>query len=137
MSNDISPSRLPPVAMTNSQPVTNNQPVTNSQPVTKLAEIEKNKAAVALEQTPEVKAKAKPEPSENRRALEETTEHLNQKMRSNNHDLNFSVDDVANKVVVVVKNKEGEIVRQIPDETALRVAHNLDNIKGLMQDEKS
>jgi flagellar protein FlaG len=47
------------------------------------------------------------------------------------------VDDVADKVVVTVKNKEGEVIRQIPSEVALRVAHNLENIKGLMKDEKS
>jgi uncharacterized FlaG/YvyC family protein len=40
-------------------------------------------------------------------------------------------------VVLTVKNKEGEVVRQIPNEVALRVAHNLDNMKGLLQDGKS
>jgi flagellar protein FlaG len=69
--------------------------------------------------------------------LEEATEHLNQQMRRNSRDLSFSVDDVANKVVVTVKNREGEVVRQIPNEAALRVAHNLDNMKGLLQDGKS
>ena len=58
-------------------------------------------------------------------------------MRLNKRDLNFSVDDVVDKVVVTVKNQEGEVVRQIPSEVALRVAHNLENMKGLMQDEKS
>jgi uncharacterized FlaG/YvyC family protein len=38
---------------------------------------------------------------------------------------------------LTVKNKEGEVVRQIPNEVALRVAHNLEDIKGLMQDGKS
>ena len=80
----------------------------------------------------------KPDPQEARRTLEEATEHLNKQMKRNNRDLSFSVDDVSNKVVVTVKNREsGEVVRQIPSEVALRVAHNLDNMKGLMQDEKS
>jgi uncharacterized FlaG/YvyC family protein len=47
------------------------------------------------------------------------------------------VDDVANKIVLTVKNKDGDVVRQIPNEVTLRVAQNLDNVKGLMQDEKS
>jgi flagellar protein FlaG len=51
--------------------------------------------------------------------------------------LSFSVDDVANKVVLTVKNREGEVVRQIPNEVVLRVAHNIEEMKGLMQDEKS
>lgn len=79
----------------------------------------------------------KPDPREARRTLEEATEHLNKQMTQNKRDLSFSVDDVANKIVVTVKNREGEVVRQIPSETALRVAHNLDDMKGLLQDEKS
>lgn len=79
----------------------------------------------------------KPDPQEARRALEETSEHLNQLMARNKRDLSFSVDDVTNTVVLTVKNRVGEVVRQIPNETALRVAHNIENMKGLMQDQKS
>ncbi len=79
----------------------------------------------------------KHDPQEARRSLEETSELLNQQMARNKRDLSFSVDDVTNTVVLTVKNREGEVVRQIPSETALRVAHNIENIKGLMQDQKS
>jgi flagellar protein FlaG len=82
-------------------------------------------------------AENKPDPQEARRALEETSEHLNQLMARNKRDLSFSVDDVTNTVVLTVKNRVGEVVRQIPNETALRVAHNIENMKGLMQDQKS
>ena len=59
-------------------------------------------------------------------------------MRRNSRDLSFRVDDVANKIVVTVKSREsGEVVRQIPSEVALRVANNLENMKGLFKDEKS
>jgi len=122
MSNDITPSRLPPAAVPTAPAVSPAQAL-RAQTV----EIAK----------PEVETKPKHNPQESRRTLEEATEHLNQQMRRNNRDLSFSVDDVANKVVVTVKNKEGDVIRQIPDETALRVAHNLDNVKGLMQDGKS
>lgn len=78
------------------------------------------------------------DPQEARRTLEEATEHLNKQMSRNSRDLSFSVDDVANKVVVTVKSREsGEVVRQIPSEVALRVAHNLEDMKGLLQDGKS
>lgn len=81
---------------------------------------------------------SQPDPRETRRTLEESTQRLNQQMKRNNRELTFSVDDLANKVVVTVKNREtGEIVRQIPSEVALRVAHNLDDMKGLLQDAKS
>jgi flagellar protein FlaG len=82
-------------------------------------------------------AENKPDPQEARRALEEASEHLNQLMARNKRDLSFSVDDVTNTVVLTVKNRVGEVVRQIPNETALRVAHNIENMKGLMQDQKS
>jgi flagellar protein FlaG len=59
-------------------------------------------------------------------------------MRRNSRDLSFRVDDIANKIVVTVKSREsGEVVRQIPSEVALRVANNLENMKGLFKDEKS
>jgi flagellar protein FlaG len=86
---------------------------------------------------PAVETKLKQDPQESRRNLEETSKQLNEQMRRNSRDISFSVDDVANKVVLTVKNKEGEVVRQIPNEVALRVAHNLEDIKGLMQDGKS
>lgn len=79
----------------------------------------------------------KPDPNEARRTLQEASEHLNKQMAKNGRDLSFSVDDVANKVVLTVKNREGEVVRQIPNEAVLRVAHNMEEMKGLMQDEKS
>jgi flagellar protein FlaG len=122
MSNDITPSRLPPVAVP-------------SAPAAKPAEEIRAKVAEAAK--PAVETKPKQDTLENRRSLQEASEQLNQQMRSNNRDLSFSVDDVANTVVLTVKNKEGEVVRQIPNEVALRVAHNLDNVKGLIQDEKS
>jgi flagellar protein FlaG len=122
MSNDITPSRLPPAAV----------PIA---PAAKPAEAVR--AQVAETTKPAVETKPKQDPQESRRTLEEASEQLNQQMRRNSRDLSFSVDDVANKVVLTVKNKEGEVVRQIPNEVALRVAHNMDNVKGLMQDGKS
>jgi flagellar protein FlaG len=110
-------------------------------PATPLAKPAAHTAEVQARPQPPVENKPevenKPDPREARRILQETTEHLNKQMAQNKRDLSFSVDDVANKIVVTVKNREGEVVRQIPSDTALRVAHNLDDMKGLLQDEKS
>jgi flagellar protein FlaG len=122
MSNDISPNRLPVAAVP-------------STAVAKPTEAVRAQAAETAKPVPETKPKH--DPQESRRRLEEASEHLNQQMRRNSRDLSFSVDEVANKVVLTVKNKDGEVVRQIPNEAALRVTHNLDNMLGLMQDEKS
>jgi flagellar protein FlaG len=103
-------------------------------PAARAAEVKPTQPAPA-----EVKAAAenRPDPQEARRSLQETSEKLNQQMAKNGRDLSFSVDDVANKVVLTVKNREGEVVRQIPNEVVLRVAHNIEQMKGLMQDDKS
>jgi flagellar protein FlaG len=128
MSNDITPNRLPPAAVP-------------STPAAKPAEEIRAKAVEAakpaVETKPTVETKPKQDPLESRRTLEEATEQLNQQMRRNSRDLNFSLDEVSKKLVVTVKNQEGEVIRQIPSDVALRVAHNVDNMKGLMQDEKS
>lgn len=87
----------------------------------------------------EIEAKSEPkrDAQETRRQLLEASEQLNRQMANSKRDLSFSVDDVANKIVLTVKNSQnGEVVRQIPSEAALKVAHNLANIKGLLQDEK-
>ena len=122
MSNEITPSKLPP------------PPAAVAMPQAARA-VEAGKAQPV--EAPKPAPEAKPDPRETRRAMEETSEQLNQQMQRNRRDLSFSVDDVANKIVLTVKNKEGEVVRQIPNEVVLRVAQNLDNVKGLMQDDKS
>jgi len=38
--------------------------------------------------------------------------------------------------VVKVRTASGEVIRQIPDETVLRLAENMQDLKGLLQDEK-
>jgi flagellar protein FlaG len=122
MSNDITPSRLPPPQAAPGNPSVKPADAARPQQI----------------ETPKAVAEKKPDPKETRRALEEATELLNKQISRNSRDLNFSIDDVTNKVVVTVKNREsGEVVRQIPTEVAIRVAHNIDNMKGLLQDGKS
>jgi flagellar protein FlaG len=128
MSNDITPNRLPPAVVPSTPDAKPAEPV--RAPAVEAAQ-------PVVETQPQPQAQPQPDPLESRRSLQEASEQLNQQMRRNGRDLSFSVDDVANKVVLTVKNKEGEVVRQIPDEVALRVAHNIENMKGLMQDEKS
>jgi flagellar protein FlaG len=63
---------------------------------------------------------------------------LNEQMRSNGRDLNFSMDEASDRVVITVKHSQtGEIVRQIPNEVVLKVAHNLEQVKGMLLNEKT
>jgi flagellar protein FlaG len=48
------------------------------------------------------------------------------------------MDDVLNTPVVTVKStKTGEVIRQIPSEAVIRVAHTFEQLKGLLVDEMS
>lgn len=69
--------------------------------------------------------------------VQEAIDGLNEQMREGNRSLNFSMDAQVNRVVITVRNTEsGEVVRQIPDEAILRVAHNLKKIRGLLLNEE-
>jgi flagellar protein FlaG len=70
--------------------------------------------------------------------LQEAIARLNDMMKSNNRNLAFSRDEALHTTVITVKNTQtGEVVRQIPNEAALRVAHNLEQLKGLFFNEKT
>ena len=46
------------------------------------------------------------------------------------------MDSLADRVVITVRQSEtGEVIRQIPDESLLRVAHNIEAVKGLLYNE--
>jgi flagellar protein FlaG len=52
--------------------------------------------------------------------------------------LNFSIDEKLGRPVVTVRNEStGEVVRQIPNEVVVRVAHSIDELKGLLLNEKT
>ena len=67
--------------------------------------------------------------------LDEIVSHLNVKMEMRDKSLNFSVDEVSNRVMVTVTDKvSGEVVRQVPSEAILKVAHNIEALKGVLFD---
>lgn len=87
--------------------------------------------------SPAPKAVDKPhidfDPKEAQRKLSEALTQLNEMMKSSGTNLAFSRDEVLHKTVVTVKNTEtGQVVRQIPDIVFLKVAHNIDSLKGLL-----
>ena len=71
-----------------------------------------------------------------REQLAEAIAALNDQMERNGRGLKFSIDDTINRHIIVVSNTQtGEVVRQIPTEVAVRVAHSIEEIKGLLSDE--
>jgi len=62
-------------------------------------------------------------------------EQLNEYLRSSSRDLEFHVDSGANTTVVTVRNPStGEVVRQIPNEDALRLMRKLNAESGTFLD---
>ncbi len=99
-------------------------------------------AVPAIPAAPKVQTPVKPQvdfdPEEMRRDLQEAIQNLNDQLRSRSSSLSFAVDEVADRTVVTVKNLQtGEVVRQIPNEVVIRIAHNLEEMKGLLLNEHS
>lgn len=93
----------------------------------------KNNAALEPIKRGEVKF----DPDQMRKNLEEVVQRMNDQMRQTNRNLAFSVDAVADRYVISVKHSmTGEIIRQIPDESILRVAHNIEKLRGLLADHR-
>ena len=70
--------------------------------------------------------------------LQESIEKVNQLMRDGGRNLNFTMDKKLGGLVILVKNAEtGEVVRQIPSDAVVRMAHSLDDFKGMLHNELS
>ena len=90
-----------------------------------------------VEKAPAVKAEPLVDPQEMRANLEAAIEKLNQQVERNGRGLNFAIDKKLNRPIITVRNTAtGEIVRTIPNEVVIKVAHNIEDIKGLLMDHK-
>ena len=66
-------------------------------------------------------------------AFDNVVSQLNQQMQLNNRNLGFTLDRRLNTPVITVTDKNtGDLVRQIPAESVLRVAHSIENLKGVL-----
>lgn len=93
----------------------------------------KNNAALEPIKMGEVKF----DPEQMRKNLEDVVQRMNDQMKLTNRNLAFSIDPVADRYVISVKHSmSGEIIRQIPDESILRVAHNIEKLRGLLADHR-
>lgn len=83
------------------------------------------------------KAEVKLDTKEMSQRLDEAIARLNEMLKNSNRNLAFSRDEALNTTVITVKNtNSGEVVRQIPSEVVLRVAHSIDELKGMLHNEK-
>ena len=99
-------------------------------------------SAVQVPETPKVQA---PKPvaihfdaAEVRQTVLDAVKMLNEQINSNNRGLGFHVDEaVGGPVVTVRSTSTGEVVRQIPNETVVNIAHNFERMKGILFSGKS
>lgn len=69
-------------------------------------------------------------------SMEEAVQKLNEMLKNSGRNLNIGIDRVLGGPVVVVRNDSGEVVRQIPNETVIKVAHSIEDFKGWLHDAK-
>lgn len=85
----------------------------------------------------EAKAPPKFDPQKMLEHMQEIVDRLNEQMKENNRNLGFSVDHKINTFVVTVRDSNtGEVVRQIPTDVVVKFAHSIEDMKGLLFNEK-
>ncbi|HIE03824.1 MAG TPA: flagellar protein FlaG [Candidatus Latescibacteria bacterium] len=69
--------------------------------------------------------------------LERIGEELNRYMRMFNTYLAFEIDRPSNRIIIkIIDTETKEVIRQIPPEEMLRIMHNIDELLGLLVDER-
>jgi flagellar protein FlaG len=82
------------------------------------------------------KSAPKLDPREMQQRLQEVVDEMNSRMRESNRNLAFGVDSELNRFVIKVTSRtSGELVRQIPGEAVLAVAHSIEDLKGVLYED--
>ena len=82
------------------------------------------------------KAEVQIDPEVMRKNLEEAIDRINKMVSDGGRALHFSFDDKMGTPVILVKNREsGEVIRQIPNEVVIKVAHSIDDLKGMLHNQ--
>lgn len=69
------------------------------------------------------------------KSIEASVERLNAMMKDSGRNLNIGIDKALGGPVVTVRNAEsGEVVRQIPNEVVVKMAHSIEAFKGWLHD---
>lgn len=91
-----------------------------------------------IEVPKENKAVPKFDPEQFQKQLEEAVERINEQVKDYGRNLGFSVDRRINSFIITVRNTNtGEVIRQIPNEVVVKFAHSLENLKGILFNEKT
>jgi flagellar protein FlaG len=99
--------------------------------------------SAALQPAPNVQAEITPAPvvksevavnnERMRQNLDAAIDHINTVMRDGGRNLSFAIDPALGRPVVVVRKEDtGEVIRQIPNEVVVKVAHSIEALKGVL-----
>jgi flagellar protein FlaG len=70
--------------------------------------------------------------------IKQAVQELNHYAQSLSRELRFSIDETSGETVIKVMDHEsGEVIRQIPSEELLAIAHNLESAQGLLLSTKA
>jgi flagellar protein FlaG len=99
-------------------------------PVTQISEVAKEGFAKKAEVGADLQSLQK--------SIEASVDRLNAMMKDSGRDLNIGIDKALGGPVVTVRNAEsGEVVRQIPNEVVVQMAHSIEAFKGWLHDDKA
>ena len=95
-------------------------------------------AAIAAQPRPVTETDSASGVEPQRVALEKAVTDIREFVQASQRNLDFSIDDTTGRLVVkVIATDSGEVIRQIPSETALKLAQNLNDVSSLLFDSKA
>ncbi|MBF8730736.1 flagellar protein FlaG [Pseudomonas guariconensis] len=87
---------------------------------------------------PKMQEAVAPVPEPKREELEKAVSDIREFVQASQRKLDFSIDDSTGRVVVkVIATESGDVIRQIPSETALKLAQSLSEAGSLLFDGKA
>ena len=69
---------------------------------------------------------------QSRDEVEAAVEDINDFFQTMQRSMQFSLDEESERMVVQIKDNDGNVIKQIPSEQALELARRLDEVKGLL-----
>ena len=95
-------------------------------------------ASRSVELAPERKKDNAPRSVDNTDNVKKAVSEIEKFLKESQRNLKFSTDEESGQIVVrVIASDTGELIRQLPSEEALRIAHSLNDVKSVLFDAKA
>jgi flagellar protein FlaG len=90
-----------------------------------------------VELPPLVRPEIKVDLDKMRSNLQDALTKINDMMVDGGRNLGFSIDPALSQPVIIVRKLDtGEVIRQIPNEVVVSIAHDIENLKGVLLNRK-